>query len=45
MQNIMTQKQVLQRKKLTMYEKMGFRKTEKTEQINDKLTLVFYKKD
>ena len=26
------------------YEKMGYRKTGKTESINDKLTLVFYKK-
>ena len=28
-----------------LYEKMGYRKTGKTEIINDKLTLVFYKKD
>ena len=27
-----------------LYEKMGYRKTEKTEKINDKLTLVFYEK-
>lgn len=27
-----------------LYEKMGYRKTGKTEKINDKLTLVFYEK-
>lgn len=27
-----------------LYEKMGYRRTGKTEQINDKLTLVFYEK-
>ena len=27
-----------------LYEKMGYRQTGKTEQINDKLTLVFYEK-
>ncbi len=28
-----------------LYEKMGYYKTGKTEEINEKLTLVFYKKD
>ena len=28
-----------------LYEKMGYRKTGKTEVINDRLTLVFYKKE
>lgn len=28
-----------------LYEKMGYRQTGKTEQINDKLTLVFYRKE
>lgn len=28
-----------------LYEKMGYHQTGKTEMINDKLTLVFYKKD
>lgn len=28
-----------------LYEKLGYRKTGKTEMINDKMTLVFYKKD
>lgn len=28
-----------------LYEKMGYRQTGKTETVNDKLTLVFYKKD
>ena len=28
-----------------LYEKMGYRQTGKTEVVNDKLTLVFYKKD
>ncbi len=28
-----------------LYEKMGYHQTGKTEKINDKLTLVFYKKD
>ncbi len=28
-----------------LYEKMGYHQTGKTEQINDRLTLVFYKKD
>lgn len=28
-----------------LYEKMGYRQTGKTEALNDKLTLVFYKKD
>ena len=28
-----------------LYEKMGYYQTGKTEEINDKLTLVFYKKD
>lgn len=28
-----------------LYEKMGYYQTGKTEVINDKLTLVFYKKD
>ena len=28
-----------------LYEKLGYRKTGKTEMVNDKLTLVFYKKD
>lgn len=28
-----------------LYEKMGYRKTGETQKINDKLTLVFYKKD
>ena len=28
-----------------LYEKMGYYKTGKTEVINDKMTLVFYKKD
>lgn len=27
-----------------LYEKMGYRKSEKTERINDRLTLVFYEK-
>lgn len=27
-----------------LYEKMGYRKTGKTEKINDRLTLVFYEK-
>ena len=28
-----------------LYEKLGYRQTGKTEKINDKLTLVFYRKD
>lgn len=28
-----------------LYEKMGYRQTGKTEQINDRLTLVFYRKE
>ena len=28
-----------------LYEKLGYRKTGKTEKINDKMTLVFYRKD
>ena len=28
-----------------LYEKMGYRQTGKTEVVNDKMTLVFYKKD
>ena len=28
-----------------LYEKMGYHKTGKTEAVNDKMTLVFYKKD
>lgn len=28
-----------------LYEKLGYRQTGKTERINDKLTLVFYRKD
>ena len=28
-----------------LYEKMGYRRTGKTETINDKLTLVFYRKN
>lgn len=28
-----------------LYEKLGYRQTEKTEIINDKMTLVFYRKD
>lgn len=28
-----------------LYEKMGYRQTGRTEVINDKMTLVFYKKD
>ena len=28
-----------------LYEKMGYKQTGKTEVINEKLTLVFYKKD
>lgn len=28
-----------------LYEKMGYRQTDKTEQLNDKLTLVFYRKE
>ncbi len=28
-----------------LYEKLGYRQTEKTEKINDKLTLVFYRKE
>ena len=27
-----------------LYEKMGYRKTDKVEKINEKMTLVFYKK-
>lgn len=37
---------ILQEKGLCyLYEKMGYQRTGKTEQINERLTLVFYKKD
>ncbi|MGN0805049.1 MAG: GNAT family N-acetyltransferase [Candidatus Coproplasma sp.] len=36
---------ILQEKKLChLYEKMGYQKSDKVKQVNDKLTLVFYKK-
>lgn len=27
-----------------LYEKLGYKRTDKTQKVNDKLTLVFYKK-
>ncbi|AHF06030.1 GNAT family acetyltransferase [Desulfitobacterium metallireducens DSM 15288] len=33
-----------ERRNCYLYEKLGYKKTEKTEVINDKMTLVFYEK-